>query len=1205
MSQSPRYPRPAELERLGRGHHVVESSAGTGKTFLLEHLFVDLILTHGLGCEEILVVTFTEKATAELVIRLRALIARLADLRADDPKAIEAMRAPASASWLIDDKAKKLLAEALLAFDRASIFTIHGFCQRVLSEHAFVQGRFFDEQLIAEETAFGHAFHEVLRTDIANDCDLAAGVEGWLTSDRSIAALEKLLRDCDAEKTTALRTHFDRARLVAAMAAWRPVAAEDKDEDEELKRRLKLAKVKHQSIKSVVARLARVSEIVAACAEDPVRLLAAAMQKLASERSMQDGLAFVLERLPAAPADASLAELAASVRELKEAIVPLEAYLADRLSPIIRERAARRKRKAGLFDFSDMLHLVAKALADPGPAGGELLQTLRRRYRHALIDEFQDTDETQWSIFRRIFVESTGEHALTVIGDPKQAIYGFRGADVHAYLEARQALQAAGGSRLVLDRNFRSTADMVEATNLIFDQSAEFFRRASGITYDQPVRCGRADLRLLDESPAMAAPVVVFDVASASGGQPVRAPTVRATVQTAIVEELRVLLDPASPLRLRGNWDGERGLRARDVFILTFTNAESHAIGRALADASIPFAFYKLGNLFESSEAAEVLMVLRAVANPEDRSLRARALLTGFFDLDVTGAAACLDLGQAALPVRLLQHFADLARKGDVPALFASMIDDSGIVRREVFAHASERTLTNITHVLEVLQAEWARSHASLPELADLLDAFVRGTQKPPSREGDLQRLETDKDAVQILTVHKAKGLEADVVFVYGGTGENTSGSPVHVLHEGGQRVLHVGRLDATAEHLDDQEREDERSRLLYVALTRARYRLYLPHYPRELRSLKGPYRRANQRLDDILGQPHEHARRHFSVRICPVDSIRGRAVVPAALQAALWPQAFAPAREPDDLAAIKAQRSGFAVTSYTAVKHARGEFTAVETDPRLASELALGNAAGHRETVHEADQEELPGGAETGIFLHDILASVALADLASTPSFTDWYARPSVACLLERMGRRHARPAAHIPLAARLVHQAYTAPVRLRGSVIAGLASVPVALREVEFLFPIPESSHPLLSRPQAGTWIVERGVVKGFVDLLFEHDGRVFVCDWKSDALPRFDGDTLARHCQQSYDVQARIYTIAALRLCGIRTPTDYGRRFGGVVFCFLRGLGNRREADESAAEKSAADSAGIHFLQPTWDDILSWETDMLGQQFWGLSR
>ncbi len=1189
MSPTLRYPRPEELGRLGRGHHVVESSAGTGKTYLLEHLFVDLLLTRGLSCEEILVVTFTEKATAELVIRLRALIARLAGLREDDPKAIEAAQAPAGTSWLIDDKAKKLLGEALLAFDRASIFTIHGFCQRVLREHAFVQGRFFDEELIGEETAFGDAFHEVLRTDVASDGDLATGIAGWLTSGESIAALEKLLRECDAEKATGLRPRFDRARLLAAMAAWRPVAAED----ELLKRRLKLAKVHGSSAKSVIARLARASEIVTSCAGSPVRLLAE-MQRFVHEPRMQDGLGFVLERLLGAPAGASLADLMAMVRDLHEAAVPLEAYLAGRLSPLIRERAAGRKRRAGLFDFSDMLHLVARALADPGPAGSALVEALRRRYRHALIDEFQDTDETQWSIFRRIFVESSEGHAITVIGDPKQAIYGFRGADVHAYLGARQALQAAGGTRLVLDRNFRSTAGIVEATNSIFDQTAEFFRRDGGISYDQPVRCGRADLQWLEESTTPAAPVVVFGLTSA--GQPMRAPAARATVQTAIVEELRVLLDPASPLHLRGHGDGDRRLRARDVFILTFTNAESHAIGRALAAAAIPFAFYKLGALFASPEAAEVRSVLRAIALPEDRSLRARALLTGFFDLDVTGAAACLDLGASAGPLRLLAHFAALAGEGDIPALFASMVDDSGIVRRELLANTSERTLTNIMHVLEVLQAEWARSHASLPELADLLDAFIRGTQKPPSREGDLQRLETDKDAVQILTVHKAKGLEADVVFVYGGTGERRCGPPIRLLHDGGQRVLQVGRLDRTAKHLAEQETEDERSRLLYVALTRARYRLYLPHYPPEL-TLTGPYRRANQRLTDLLGERHERACPHFRVRICPALSVRGRAV---GLVRAPWPdalssQALAPAREPNDLAAIKAERSGFIVTSYTAVKRARADIAAVETDLRLSGELVLGESDPQADTEHE-----LPGGAETGIFLHDILATVVLADLAGTKSFADWYAKPSVTRHLERMGRRHARPAAHVPLAARLVHRAYTVRMRLGGGVIAGLASAPVALREVEFLFPIPEPSHPLLARPRAGTWTVARGVVKGFVDLLFEHDGRVFVCDWKSDVLHTFDQDALARHCGQSYDVQARIYTLAALRLCDIRTPADYARRFGGVVYCFLRGLGNERAHDDGVGS-----SDGIHFRKPTWDEILSWETDMLGQQFWGLSR
>jgi exodeoxyribonuclease V beta subunit len=148
-----------------------------------------------------------------------------------------------------------------------------------------------------------------------------------------------------------------------------------------------------------------------------------------------------------------------------------------------------------------------------------------------------------------------------------------------------------------------------------------------------------------------------------------------------------------------------------------------------------------------------------------------------------------------------------------------------------------------------------------------------------------------------------------------------------------------------------------------------------------------------------------------------------------------------------------------------------------------------------------------------------------------------------------------------------------------------------------MEFLFPIPERTHPLLSQTKADTseppWKVERGAVKGFVDLLFEHDGCVFVCDWKSDDLPRFDRDTLARHCHENYDVQARIYTIATLRMGGITTPADYAQRFGGVVYCFLRG------------QSQQDDCAGIHFFKPAWEDIRAWETEMLGQQFWGIKQ
>jgi len=119
---------------------------------------------------------------------------------------------------------------------------------------------------------------------------------------------------------------------------------------------------------------------------------------------------------------------------------------------------------------------------------------------------------------------------------------------------------------------------------------------------------------------------------------------------------------------------------------------------------------------------------------------------------------------------------------------------------------------------------------------------------------------------------------------------------------------------------------------------------------------------------------------------------------------------------------------------------------------------------------------------------------------------------------------------------------------------------------------------------------WRIERGLVKGFVDLLFEHQGRVYVCDWKSDTLPGYGPDVLGPHCEESYEIQARIYTVAALRLCGIATRADFERRWGGVFFCFLRGLG--------------PDGEGIHYLPPDWPSLLSSERDMLQPQFWGLS-
>jgi exodeoxyribonuclease V beta subunit len=296
----------------------------------------------------------------------------------------------------------------------------------------------------------------------------------------------------------------------------------------------------------------------------------------------------------------------------------------------------------------------------------------------------------------------------------------------------------------------------------------------------------------------------------------------------------------------------------------------------------------------------------------------------------------------------------------------------------------------------------------------------------------------------------------------------------------------------------------------------------------------------------------------------------------------------LAPFAPPSDLDVIKNTRNGFRMTSYSAVKRAR-DGLAKSIDSSHASHRDEFRAAGGE--AQAGNKDGLPGGADIGIFLHDLLATVALPELADVPDFEAWVARPEVSAWLARTCRRHGQAPSHAVPAARLIHTAYTAPTRLGRGPAAVLAQVQPCLREMEFLYPMPEAAHRLLAQPLfRPRWTIGRGVVRGFVDFLFEADGKVFICDWKSDTLPSYAPTALATHCRDSYDVQAILYILATLRMLGIADARDYEARMGGLIFCFLRA---RRPGD---------DRAGIHFQRPSWDELLGHESEMLGARFWG---
>jgi exodeoxyribonuclease V beta subunit len=1098
-AKAPRYQKPESLARIPAGvHAVIEASAGTGKTYALEHLVLELLLVRKLPIEQILAVTFTDKAARELTDRVRSKLEEL--FRGGWREAPASV--PDSLCWTIDEGARRLLEQALFSFDMASISTIHAFCQRVLTDHAFTHGRLFEQKAIPPLSAFSEAFRAALREDFPRDPRLRPWLDLWLRHRGKIKPLEELLLECNK-----------------AGGRIRP--------------------------------------------------------ELPEENLAQAAIAF---------------GAGMPVRTPGGAPVKIEAVVAGLFLPVVLARTHARKALTGEYDYDDMLAFVAESL--DGPRSDELVSVLRRRYRCALIDEFQDTDILQWKIFRKIFFESGGANPLFLIGDPKQAIYAFRGADVETYLTARGEILDAGGALVPLTENYRSTPGLIAATNAILDQSARdpFFTGA--IRYDEPVTAARGGFTALDAAGKPAPPIHLLRPVSAGS---LRAERLRTVLAERIAREIRALLDAEKPALSLSESDRAIPLRARDIFVLTRTKDEGYLVGERLRAAGIPHVYFKQEGLFQTDEAEDISHLLQALEEPQDRSRRFRAWLTPFFGLRLSDLEGSEDLpGTHPLMQRLLDWKA-LADAKDYSRLFAQIVEESGLVRRELFLKESERKLTNYLHVFELLLEEAGRSKSTLEELNRRLSAYIHENILPEGQDGNVQRLESEKDAVQIMTIHKAKGLEAAVVFVFGGFfGQGSTEKKVRTYHEGSTRVAYVGS-EAPREIKDavKKESQEEDQRLLYVALTRAQARVYLPCFAGAKVTINGPYLPMSKALTRVAGASvaDPALRGLFTIEDIAYDPPKPGSTPEPAPDLSRWHPPTALLEQRDLSAAfreIRIRRAGFVVESYTGLKRGAGY---------QAPEDALEDAADEPVALlpEAGAPEELPGGRASGVFLHKILEEIPFKGLAAGTPFSRWAEDETVAALFEKARGRYGRDARHLEHSRRLVHTALTAPVLLpNGDRVAGLSRASRTLREVEFLYPIPEKSHPPISSAIASgsdleRFRIERGFIKGFVDLLFEHEGLTYFLDWKSDSLPRWDADFLAAHVERNYRLQAKLYGLALVKMLGVHDRSGCEKRFGGFLYGFVRGM----RAPGSGVE-------GIYARRPDWTEIEAWEEDLLRPDF-----
>jgi exodeoxyribonuclease V beta subunit len=1147
-----------------RGLHLIEASAGTGKTYTIATLYLRLLLS-GVAIDRLLVVTYTNAAVEELRERIRRRVAEaMTSLEsgeageAQDPVLGDLLRR-------LTDRAgaRVLLAEAVTRMDEAAVHTIHGFCQRALQEHAFESRAPFEAEFLTEE--------ETLRREIAADFwrrrVAAMDAEGaawvcaqWANPSKLLAEIAAGLSRDDLRlipeaAVVGLETAEQRrgglfGEMRALWADGRPEVVEILTSSGALNRRSYTKGIVTRAVKAMDELMAR-SQAPAELPRDFDRFTPA----LLTEKT-------TLGRTPPAH---PFFDLCGELSELGETLASLRraAFLTE-ARDFVRTELDRRKAAASQLFFDDLLRRLDAAL---GGAGGDVLaRKLRERYPVALIDEFQDTDPVQYSIFRRLYA---GHPAcgLYLIGDPKQAIYAFRGADIFTYIRARRDA-AAEGAQHTLDTNWRSSSRLVSAVNRLFERSPAPFIYDADIPF-VPVNPGpRADdepLRILGAEP----PPLHFwflPLTEENGTKSSRI-TKEAAVDTAAdvcagrIADLLNLADEGKATL------GDRKLAARDIAVLVRTHREGTRMQLALRQVGVTSVTLSQDSVFLTEEAGELSQVLEAVADGADEALIRGAATTRLLGVPLSELALLAsDERRWDDLVERFQGYRERWRgRGFMNALQA-LLHGERVAARLLSYPDGERRLTNLLQLAELAQMA-EREH---PGPDGLLRWFADSrAESPQGNEAAQLRLESDEDLVQIVTMHKCKGLEYPVVFIpFPWSSFESKKGPV-LFHHPDDLGACLDLGSALQDRHRDLARKEElaqRLRLLYVAVTRAKRLCYLCWGPvnqaegSALAWLLHPDPGQEAPASSMAGLEPEAVRADLESL---ADESLG-AVAVEDLPPTPGSARRTRMRDPATLSARASQRQiprDWRIASYSWLAGSGSEPERPDYDQAQTTEPgdAQSPDAGPAEGIFL-----FPRGIESGYFFH------ALFEQLDFPAAKGDELGNRIVALLEQYG---IDPTWGPVVESTVGHLLDTPledaqPLRLRD-----LAACE-RLNELEFHFSFGRLDADVLRdalsdfegyRETADGLAFEsvRGLMKGYIDLVFRHQGRYYVADYKSnhlgDRLTDYEAAGIARAMRgHRYHLQYLIYTLALHRYLRRRlSGYDYERHFGGVYYLFLRGM------------------------------------------------
>ena len=1148
------------------GVSLIEASAGTGKTYTITHLYVRCLLETGYKVNQLLVVTFTNAATQELKGRIRELVYEvwnyLSNSELENTGFDELF-----AKYRNDAKAIFALQEALINFDEAAIYSIHGFCQRVLNIFPVETNSLLQPKIIADEKEMEQsAIRDYWRKHIINtEVDKLRWIfSHWKGPDDLLNDVKALL---GFELTIQQGVQQHDAEVVFEKSAqnWQLLSELWKNSVEKIETflidspALKRNMVQPATIKILLQEVqGLISHNIPYNIPQKWNLLT--RSKLASclkKDALDDRI------------DLPFFEQAENFYELHQQwLLKQKLQILLDATESVQKTVSETKLNAQNISFNDLISQLSDVITVDNIS---LIKKINELYPVAMVEEFQDTDHKQYHIFKMLYQIDQGNNdnqsakALILIGDPKQAIYSFRGADVFTYQQAKQSTK----NHFTLQTNYRSSVDYINVINHIFETNQNAF------IFDQLIKfanskANTSKAKTITNNHQSVTPLVSWIHPYTE--KPLSKGKATDYFADLCASEIASLLNQKT-MQLDG-----QTVEAKDLTILVKTGRQAAIMKNKLAERGISCALILRDSVFATDQAREISLLLEVIIEPSNIRRLCSLLSTDLFGWNARQIYHLQkDNDQLVKMLDKMKEYQQHWQRKGILSLFFKLMDDQNTLQKTSQYMDGERRITNWMHIVELLQQQASR-HASFSQALHWLMQQREQVKDNAENEEHQLRLESDSDLVRIVTIHKSKGLQYPIVFLpFMWAVKSTRYQPDSYSYHDQQGNKKLMILDEAQRDQWHQENLAEEIRLFYVAITRGIYRCYLgwghikgagssaiAHclFSNNIKKMNYP-----QDLDitDAAGlrQPFE-ALNVQQQHVEFTDTQEGDIDTQKNSETKL------PVKQTEVKNFNRVIQQQWRISSYSQIASSgltveidRPDYDAV-IYPQIENELVV--------DTNELNRFNFYKGAKAGNFLHDILENQCfdrvideqlIQQKCSEYGFDEkWIASLSawmadiLNCELQGFKLSQLKPQQKIS-----EMEFYMSSKNFQADRLNDLLH-----------------QHKYSRVQQKFTFSTVNGFLKGFIDLVFEFNGSYFIADYKSNYLGATEEFYTQQSCNEAmydhhYHLQYLVYTLALHRFLKQRIKNyDYDKNFGGVYYLFLRGM------------SSSSDSKyGIYFHKP----------------------